>query len=256
LSTKIIVAVAFAGMVVVNYLSTSLPLGGITPDGVSDKFPTLFTPAGYVFSIWGLIYVLLAGLVIYSFVSGSSRRIDRIAPLFVLSCALNTAWLFAWHWILLPLSLAIMVALLLTLILIVQRLREADTPPSTGEKWLVHLPFSIYLGWISVATIANASAVLYEAGWDGWGLTPEAWTVLLMSAAIILGVASVLMRGDFAYTLVIVWALVGIGVRHSDYPPLSFAGLTATSWMGAAALLLFMAWRLAVARSSRDVRSG
>ena len=107
-----------------------------------------------------------------------------------------------------------------------------------------------------MATIANARGVLYEAGWDGWGLTPAAWTVLLMSAAIILGVAFVLLRGDFAYTLVIVRAPVGIGVRHRDYPPLSFAGLTATAWMGAVALLLFIAWQLAVARCSPDGRSG
>lgn len=253
--TRYINALAFAGMVLVNYLSTNLPLGGRTTQEVSDMFPVLFTPAGYVFAIWGVIYALLAGFVVYSFINTRSKGVNRAGYLFAISCVLNGAWLFAWHWLYMGLSLAIMVGLLAILVVIVNRVRAVGGVSSTAEKWLVRIPFSVYLGWISVATIANVSVVLFNAGWSGWGLTPGAWTVILIGAAVVLGALSVLRHHDIAYVLVVVWALTGIGVARNDLSTLEFTAPGLTAWAGALFLILFTVW-VTLAERSKSTACG
>ncbi|MFH1381718.1 MAG: tryptophan-rich sensory protein, partial [Chloroflexota bacterium] len=153
--------IGFLGTVVVNGLSNALPLNGKTAGELSDQYPNLFVPAGLTFSIWGIIYILLAIFVIYGRIvavkkdTQKSSFIENIGVLFFISCLANMGWIFAWHYEIVPLSVLIMLILLVTLIAIYLRLRIGRSDSSKTEKYLVHLPFSVYLGWITIATIAN-----------------------------------------------------------------------------------------------------
>ncbi len=196
-----------------NYLANALPIGGRTPAEVSGMFPTLFTPAGYTFAIWGVIYLLLLGFVVYQarfWGKEPPAFLQRIGWLFLLSCAANAAWLPAFHYLQLGLSLLLILLLLGSLTGIYLRLDIGKSSPAPAERWLVHLPFSVYLGWVSVATIANTSILLTHLGWDGQPGGPQLWTVVVIAAAVGLGLAALLLRRDFGYALVIVWALSGI----------------------------------------------
>jgi translocator protein len=226
-------------VLVVNYLANALPLGGRTPGEIADLFPVYFIPAGYVFSIWSVIYLLLVGFTIYQVLPAQRDNplLRRLGFLFVLSSAANVGWLFAWHYGFYPLSLVIMLALLLTLIFIYLRLGIGKTGVSGADRWLVHLPFSIYLGWITVATVSNASVVLYDLGWDGWGLGFEAWTVIMLLAAAAIGAAVGLTRRDAAFNLVLVWAFIGIFVDHRDVTVVAAGAFVAAALAAAFAVL-------------------
>jgi hypothetical protein len=203
----------YAVVLLMNYLANALPIGGRTSGEVSGMFPTLFTPAGYTFAIWGLIYLLLLGFVVYQarfWGKEPPAFLQRIGWLFLLSCAANAAWLPAFHHLQLGLSLLLILVLLGSLIAIYLRLDIGKSTPTPAEKWLVHLPFSVYLGWVSVATIANTAILLSHLGWDGQPGGPQFWTVVVIAAAVALGLAALLLRRDFGYALVIVWALSGI----------------------------------------------
>ncbi len=213
---QVLSLVAFLAMVGLNFLANSLPLNGVTTAEISDRYPTLFTPAGYVFAIWGVIYLLLAGFVGYQLVRGQDPALDRVGYLFVVSSVLNMAWLVSWHWELITLSTAIMVALLLCLMLLYVRINRVEIPVTSAARWAVKLPFSIYLAWISVATVANVAVNLYAAGWQAMGLVPELWTLLVSLVAAVLGAAALSARGDYAFALVICWALAGVGVANSE----------------------------------------
>jgi hypothetical protein len=210
---------------------------------ISDRFQVYFVPAGYVFSIWALIYVCLIAFVVYQVLPAQRRnqRLPRTGYLFVLSSLANVGWLFLWHYGLYPLSLLAMLSLLLLLIAIYLRLDIGRGQIPRGERWLVQIPFSIYLGWITVATIANVSSVLYYVNWDGWGLSPEAWTVIMLLAATGIASAVSLTRGDVAYVLVIMWAFVGIAVKHAGTPLVATAAWVTT---GLAALMLLVGARV------------
>jgi hypothetical protein len=136
----------------------------------------------------------------------------------VLSCVANIAWLFFWHYELFALSLVAMVSLLTSLIFVYLRLGIGRDSASVGERLLVRVPFSIYLGWITVATIANATSLLDYIGWSGWGLSPEIWMVVMLVVATAVASAVSITRGDVAYVLVILWAFVGIAVKHAGTP--------------------------------------
>lgn len=190
-----------------------------------------FVPAGYVFSIWGLIYLALTGFVVYQALPSQREnpRLRRVGYLFALNCVANVAWLVLWHYEVFTLTIVAMVALLLLLIGIYLRLGIGRSSVPAGERWLVRLPFSIYLGWVTVATIANATSLLDYLNWGGWGLSPETWTVIMLTAATGITAAVTFTRGDIAYGLVIVWALAGIAVKHADTPVVSITawGMTA-----------------------------
>ncbi len=216
---KIITVVTFLLMVAVNYLANAIPINGITPGEVSDLYPNLFAPAGLTFSIWGLIYVLLAGYTLYQFglfrdngnVSGSGM-LNNISILFSISSLANAAWIFAWHYQIIPLSLLLIVVMLVCLILINQMTSREIF--SAREYIFIRLPFSVYFGWITVATIANVTVLLVSIGWKGLGLADTTWTVLIIIAGLIIAVATMLKNRDIAYGLVIVWAYTGIILKH------------------------------------------
>ncbi len=237
------VILAYVGTVIVNYLAISLPIGGLTTREVSDLYPALFVPAPYVFSIWSVIYL---GLGIYAVAQAVSplvgnQRVRSIAWWFALSGVLNSVWLVLWQLLAIYWTVPVMLALLATLLVIYLRLDDG-APRGAAERWMVRLPFSIYLGWISVATIANISGALLHAGWSGWGIADVTWTVLLLAIATLLGVLMLARRGDLAYAMVLVWAFVGIAVEQRAEPVVSAAALTAAAVTALA--LLATAWRL------------
>lgn len=204
---------ALAGVLVMNYLATALPIAGRTPGEVSDLFPTLFTPAGFTFSIWGIIYLLLIGFALYQarfFNKELPVFLEKTGWLFVLSCAANAAWLPAFHYLQIGLSLLIMLVLLGSLVAIYLRINDGQTITSTAGRWLVRLPFSVYLGWITVATIANTSILLSHLGWNGQPGGAQFWTVVVIAAAVAVGSLALLRRQDFSFAVVIIWALYGI----------------------------------------------
>jgi benzodiazapine receptor len=207
-------------VIFVNALANALPLNGQGTGEISDRFNVYFVPAGYVFSIWGLIYLALIGFSIYQALPSQRENphLQRVGYLYALSCLANSAWIFFWHYEYFELTLVVMVALLLLLIAIYLRLEIGRNRVSAGETWLARVPFSIYLGWITVATIANVTSLLDYLNWSGWGLGPEAWAVIMLIAATIITCLVSITRGDVAYILVIVWAFAGIAVKHSDTP--------------------------------------
>ncbi|MFN2225178.1 MAG: TspO/MBR family protein, partial [Anaerolineae bacterium] len=195
-------------LITVNALANTLPLNGLNTGEISDRFDVYFVPAGYVFAIWGLIYVALAAFTVYQALPSQRENplLRRIGYLYALSCAANVAWLFLWHYEQFIWTLVAMGSLLILLIAIYLRLRIGRLRVPPADAWLVHVPFSIYLGWITVATIANVTQMLDFLNWNGWGLAPEWWAIIML---IVGGVVASLMsitRGDVAYVLVIVWA--------------------------------------------------
>jgi translocator protein len=200
----------------INGLANALPLNGQNTGDISNRFPVLFTPAGYVFSIWGVIYLGLLAFSIYQLLPSQkdNPRLEKLGYWFILSNIFNSAWIFAWHYNLFTLSVVIMLGLLVSLLVIYQRLQIGISPVSRRELWLVNVPFSIYLGWISVATIANFSVMLYNAGWDGSGFA-AVWTMLVLAVGVALGIAMIYLRNEVAYPAVLIWAFAGIWQKQS-----------------------------------------
>lgn len=227
----------------VNLLATTLPLNGQTTAAISDKFQVLFVPAGYVFAIWGIIYVGWMAFAVYQALPAqrANPRLQRIGWLFALANFANAAWLFTWHFELFPLSAIVMLSLLALLIAIYWRLNIGRVQVSAREKWLVDLPFSIYLGWISVATIANISDVLYYWHWDGFGISPELWAVIMLVTAAAIALAMALTRAETAFLLVIVWAFVGIAVKQSATPMVANTAFVMAALVGL--MIPFGLWR-------------
>ena len=211
---QVLVIVAYLGMVAMNALANLLPLFGRATGEVSADYPSLFTPAPYTFAIWGAIYLALAGFCVYQALPRGSRLPTSLRPLFVLSCLLNVGWLVSWHALLIPLSEVIMVALLLTLIALYLRADAWRGAADSGERWFVHVPVSLYLGWITVATVANTGITLLDLGFDG-GSAAVALTVVVIAVATLLGLLSVLRRRDGVYALVIAWGLGGVAAARS-----------------------------------------
>lgn len=230
---------AVLATVVINALANALPLNGQTTGAISDRFRVYFVPAGYVFSIWGLIYLGLIAFAIYQALPAQRGNplLRRTGYLFALSCVANVAWLFLWHYEVFVLTLVAMFALLLLLIAIYLRVGVGRARVSLADKWCIHIPFSLYLGWITVATIANVTAVLYYLRWSGWGISPEAWAIIMLIVGA--GVASTvsLTRADITYTLVIIWAFTGIAVKHASTPPVA---MTAWVMAGVVTAMLFV----------------
>ncbi len=234
---------AVAATIAMNILATALPLNGQTTGAISDRFQVFFVPAGYVFAIWGLIYLGLIAYAIYQALpaqraNASLRAIDGA---FLLSCAANIAWLFFWHYEQFVLTVPAMLVLLACLIFIYLRLGIGRGPVAAGERWSVHAPFSLYLGWITVATIANITSTLDFVRWDGWGVAPEVWTVIMLLAGVVIAGLMAATRRDGVYLGVLIWAYLGIAVKQSGAPVVANAALIAAGLIGLA-LAAAAAW--------------
>jgi len=213
--------IAFVLTVIVNSLAGSTTLlGGVNTATISDSNPTLITPAGSTFAIWGIIYVLLGIFVIFQTLPSQNEKEyhKQIGWLFVLSSIANIAWLFLWQYELLALSIPLMLLLLASLILIYTRLGIGRTQVSLREKIAIHTPFSVYLGWITIATIANISVAAVSLNWDGFGINPETWATLIIIVALLITLLVTAIRKDIAYGLVIIWALIGIASKQTETP--------------------------------------
>lgn len=215
---QVVIIIALVSTLMINYLSNALPINGRTPGEISDGFPVRFTPAGYVFAIWSVIYFGLIAYAVYQAMPGQrvTPHLRSIGWLFVLTCIANSGWIFAWHYGYLSLSLGLMLLLLGGLIAIYLRIFPAYAIASAGERWCIHIPFRIYLGWITVATIANTTIFLYDQGWRGAPLNESMWAAILIGIAALVGLFFAMRFRDVAYTSVLVWALLGIYVKQND----------------------------------------
>lgn len=215
---------AYGIMLVMNYLANALPLNGMTTGELSAKYPNLFVPAGITFSIWGIIYMALLAFVIYGLYkvfakNGQPNDISIIMhtrPWFLISCLTNAAWIWCWHYEYVLASVILMLVLLFSLIMLYQRLDIGGSPTSPAQKWFVHVPFSLYIGWISIATIANITALLVDLEWAAFGISESLWAQFMIAAGTTLALIFLLRKEDFAYALVIIWAFAGIFIKRQQ----------------------------------------
>jgi translocator protein len=208
--------VFFVLLIAMNWASSNLEINGNTVASVSDSLPSVFTPAGYVFAIWGIIYLALGAFVIYgvSKKQAGNQLIDRIGPWFMINSLLNMVWLVAWlmEWWLI--SLVIIALMLVTLIIIYLRLNAFREDVRGKNFWFVLFPFSIYLAWISVATIANTSIIFVANGITSLGVSGTFWTAVMIIVATLLSNLMVVLRRDWFFPLVVIWAVIGIAVAN------------------------------------------
>ncbi|MBD3193858.1 MAG: hypothetical protein GF317_02305 [Candidatus Lokiarchaeota archaeon] len=202
--------------VLINSLANIIPLGGRNTGQISESFPNLFVPAGFIFSIWSVIYILLAIFSIYQAKDLFNEEkedlpfLDQISYFFILSSIANILWILFWHYTVVVVTLMLMLILLISLLMIYNNLEIGISEVSWKEKVFIQLPFSVYLGWITVATIANVTAFLVDLGVSSYGTLAELLTALVIIVAVIITLLILLKRKDIAYSLVIVWALFGI----------------------------------------------
>lgn len=224
--------------ITVNILANALPLNGLNTGEISDRFRVYFVPAGYVFSIWGFIYLGLIAYAVFQALPSQREnpRLQAIAGWAILGGLANIAWIFLWHYEQFVGTLGAMLILLATLIAIYLRLGAGRTRLPPAETWAVRLPFSIYLGWITVATVANVTALLDYLNWNGFGLAPELWMVIVLAAVLVIAALMNFSRRDVAYAAVLLWALAGIAVKFPD------AGIvTVATWITFALVALTLA---------------
>ena len=226
----------------VNILASTLPLNGQNTGEISDRFQVYFVPAGYVFAIWGIIYIGWIAFTIFQFRPSQkeSPRLCNLGYLFALSGLVNAAWLFTWHYNLFGLSVLVMLTLLGLLIASYLKLNVNRSSASGAEWWSVDLPFSVYLGWITVATVANVTDWLYLVEWSGFGIAPQTWAVIMIAVASVLGLLMALTRRDAGYLSVLVWSFAGIAVKQVTAP-----GVVTAAWVGAGAMLALAVYSLA-----------
>jgi hypothetical protein len=243
---------AYLLVIAVNGMANGVPLGGQTTGEISDKYPSLFTPAGYVFSIWGLIYLGLAAFAVWQALprQRTNEHLAAIRLPYLVSCASNAGWIFAWHYDQLVLSMLLMLTLLAALVTIYRTLDIGRSTAPALERWLTHLPFSVYAGWIAVATVANLSAIQIHNGWDDVGLTAVTWTMLKIALVGAVAVTVLFRRRDAVFALVAVWAAAGIAVKHGTSSAVGGAALTIAA-LGVALVTLERVTRTLRATSSR-----
>lgn len=238
----VLVILSIAATILVNALANALPINGQTTGDISNRLDVLFTPANYVFAIWGVIYLGLVAFAVFQALPSQkdNPRLGRARPWLAASGLANIAWIFLWHYEQFPLTVVAMVALLVMVGLTYLRLEVGVTPVSGQERWLLQIPIGIYFGWVSVATIANISALLWVLGWGGFGLDPAIWTALMIAVALVVGAGVALRRADPTFPLVLAWAFAGIAIRNAGVPTVAYAAWVATA---GALVLAFLGWR-------------
>jgi benzodiazapine receptor len=229
---RIAATLSFAGTITVNALANILPINGLNTGQVSDLYPSLFTPAGLTFSIWSVIYFLLAGFVVMSWLRSDDKMINRVLPWFIFTCVLNMGWILAWHHLLATPSVFIMLALLSILTYIFRMLHQSDSADMKLKLWVI-LPFTVYLAWICVATIANIAAWLIALGWQGGLIPPQLWTILMMTIAAALALKVTIDYRVPFFSLVVIWALFGIYFRwhNSSYSSITIAAMVLMTFL-------------------------
>jgi len=204
--------------ITINSLSNTSILGVKNVGEISDAYPAFFTPAGYVFAIWGIIYALLLVFSIYQILPKQQEApfVEKIGVYYILSSVANIIWIILWVNEYILFSTALMFILLASLISIYRRLDSIGAQMSLRENLAVFLPFSVYLGWISVASIGNVAVSLVSLNWDGWGISELSWTILMIGVAIAVTLIMILRKRDIGFSLVLIWALLGIIVKQPE----------------------------------------
>lgn len=221
--------IALIATIIINYLSNTGVINGNTMKIMSDKYHNLFTPAGYAFSIWGLIYLMLIGFVIYQARSLFKKSDDddfikQIGPWFIYTCIFNCAWVFAFLYDEILLSILFMAIILRSLLAIVLRTGMELSNGPVKKFAFVWWPFCIYSGWITVAFIANVSVYLTKIGWNGFGLSQMVWALIMILVATAINIFMIWNRNMREYAMVGVWALIAIAVENFkfDHPTVSY----------------------------------
>ncbi len=240
LVTKFLIGIGFAATVVVNFMATTGVINGVNTAVISDTNPTLFTPLGYTFSIWGIIYLLLLAYVLVQLFSqtlSKDIRMTTIANWFILSSAANVGWIFAWQYSRFGLSVILMAVLLFSLARILTLLKGAER--TLTNLFSLELPFGLYAGWITVATIANISVFLLDIGWTGFGIPWFIWMVIVLLVAAIIAITATRATLNVAYPAAILWGLTGILARY--LPDFRFDTGSETMWIVVALALSMLA---------------
>jgi hypothetical protein len=234
--------VALLAAITVNALANILPLNGQNTGQISDTFKVFFVPAGYVFGIWSVIYLLLLAFSIYQALptQRENPRLRSIGYWFAFSSLMNGAWIFFWHYNIYPVTVVLMLSLLASLIVIYTRMGIGIKRVSAAEYWLVNLPFSVYLGWITVATIANVTDLLYFLNWNGFGIDPRSWASIMLGVACIVALIVTVTRRDVAFLLVLLWAFSGIAAKFPGVPYVE-----SSAWSASAAVLIMIVYAAA-----------
>ncbi len=223
---QILNLIAVFATITVNALANILPINGKYTGDISDSIPNLFVPSAITFAIWGVIYVLIIIFGIYQARDLFKKEkiemnfLQKISIFFILASIGNIIWIFLWHYEQIILSLLSMILLLISLIAIYLKLNVGKSKVDIKEKLCVHVPISVYLGWITVATIANITAVLVKTGWDGFGISESTWTILILFVATIVALIGLFNRKDIAYNLVFIWAFIGIMIKRFASDPI------------------------------------
>ena len=223
--------IAILATLSVNILSNFFPPAGLNIGEIANTIlqDVLITPANYAFAIWGLIYLGLIAYGIYQLrptVHGNPT-IRRVDFLLIIACFAQVAWVYLFTLRLFWLSVVAMLIILLSLIRAYLHLNIGREQVSRQRRWMAHVPFSVYLGWISVATIVNIASALYISGWDGWGISAAGWTVVMLVVGAAIGAIVAIQRADVAFTLVFIWAYVAIAMRQLDKPAIRITALVA-----------------------------
>jgi len=234
---------AFIGTLVINVLAQTPVMNGTTTAAVANRYPdSLYFPASTAFAIWGIIYSFIIAYLVYQALPAQRNNVqlNKIGWLFIASNVFNALWLIAFQYEQFVLSMVFMLGLLGSLLALYIRLDIGGAPVNRRDKWLVHVPFSLYLGWITAATIANATFVLTDLGWDGFGIGNELWAVIMLVVTGAVAGFMVLSRRDIAYGLVIVWAVSWIAARYWDS---AFTTTAYTAALVAGLVALVVAYR-------------
>ena len=252
ITRQISITISVLVTLVVNILANALPLNGQSTGQISDRFNVYFVPAGYVFSIWGLIYIGLIAYAVYQSLPSqcANSRLRAAGWWIAVSGLANSAWIFLWHYNQFPLTLVAMLVLLAALIVTYLRLGIGRIAVTPSEKWAVHLTFSIYLGWITVATVANVTDVLDFLKWDRLGIAPEIWMSIVLAAVLAIAVLMNYTRRDVAYAAVLLWALAGISVKQAAKP-----AVVIPTWITFGLVALTLAAALFVRRPDQTKRA-
>lgn len=208
-------------VIFVNALANILPINDLNTGQISDIYANLFAPAGVTFSIWGVIYILLGLYCLYQLglIGGQKEDkeqelINEVNKFFILSSVANILWILAWHYLYIVSTVIIMLVLLVSLIKIADILNNSRL--NTQQNIFIKIPFGVYFGWITVATIANITAYLVSINWQGFGISDANWTIIILIVGAIIGILRTLWDKNAAYGLVFVWAYFGIWLKHTS----------------------------------------
>lgn len=242
---QILNGLAFGSTVFINYLSNTGIMDGKTIGGISDNIKSLFTPAGYAFSIWGLIYLFLLGFAVYQGRSlfkkdADDSFVEKIGFWFIISCIANCCWVFSWIYGYTGLSCFFIFLLLISLLKIVLNLGVNIDKVSSSKQLFLYLPFTIYSGWVTVASVANVSSYLVKINWNGFGISDEIWTIIMILIAVIINAIIIFKRKMYGFALVGSWALIAIGIANQTKQ--NTVGFTA--FIAAGFLLILVAIKL------------